>query len=56
MTQATAARTPGAKRASPGEHLFELESLARIDRIEGGPVSSQAGGDQSLVIGIRPVL
>jgi len=44
MTQATAARTPGAKRASPGEHLFELESLARIDRIKGGPDYSTAVG------------
>ena len=44
MTQAAAARTPGAKRASPGEHLFELESLARVDRIKGGPDYSTAVG------------
>jgi quercetin dioxygenase-like cupin family protein len=44
MTQAAAARTPGAKRASPGEHHFELESLARVDRIKGGPDYSTAVG------------
>jgi quercetin dioxygenase-like cupin family protein len=42
MTQETrAARTPGAKRAGPGECLFEL---AKIDPILGGPDYSQAIG------------
>jgi quercetin dioxygenase-like cupin family protein len=41
-SQAAAARTPGAKRAGPGEHLFDL---ARVNRIKGGPdYSSVEGG------------
>src|SRR5215475_13870221 len=40
--QATAARTPGAKRAGPGEYLFDL---ARVNHIKGGPdYSSVEGG------------
>ena len=35
------ARTPGARRAGPGEHLFEL---ARLNRIKGGPAYSTAEG------------
>jgi quercetin dioxygenase-like cupin family protein len=36
------ARTPGAKRAGPGEHVFDL---ARVNRIKGGPdYSSVEGG------------
>jgi quercetin dioxygenase-like cupin family protein len=36
-----AARTSGAKRAGPGEHVFDL---AKIDRIPGGPGYSSACG------------
>jgi len=39
--QAAAARTPGARRAGPGEYLFEF---AKIDPILGGPDYSQAFG------------
>src|SRR6267142_6122815 len=36
------ARTPGAKRAGPGEYLFDL---ARVNHIKGGPdYSSVEGG------------
>ena len=38
---AAAARTPGAKRASPGEHLFDL---ARVNHIKGGPDYSSVEG------------
>ena len=38
---ATAARTPGAKRAAPGEHFFEL---AKVNHILGGPDYSTANG------------
>lgn len=39
---AEAARTPGAKRAGPGEHVFDL---GRINHIQGGPgYSSVEGG------------
>jgi quercetin dioxygenase-like cupin family protein len=41
MTQATAAKTPGAKRAGPGEHHFEL---AKLNQIMGGPSYSTAAG------------
>src|SRR5215468_12633572 len=41
MTSAAAARTPGAKRAGPGEHHFELTG---IDPIKGGPGYSTAMG------------
>jgi quercetin dioxygenase-like cupin family protein len=44
MTEATAPRTPGAKRASPGQHHFELARLASANRIEGGPGYSTAVG------------
>ena len=40
--QAAAARTPGAKRAGPGEYVFDL---GRINHIKGGPdYSSVEGG------------
>ncbi len=42
MTQAApAARTPGAKRAGPGEYLFDL---AKVNSIMGGPAYSTANG------------
>jgi quercetin dioxygenase-like cupin family protein len=41
-SQPAQARTPGAKRAGPGEYLFDL---ARINHIKGGPdYSSVEGG------------
>ncbi len=40
-TPAPAARTPGAKRAGPGEHVFEL---AKVNHIKGGPAYSTAEG------------
>jgi quercetin dioxygenase-like cupin family protein len=40
-TQTAAARTPGAKRAGPGEHSFEL---AKVNHIKGGPAYSTAEG------------
>jgi quercetin dioxygenase-like cupin family protein len=40
-TTRPAARTPGAVRAAPGEHVFEM---ARLDRILGGPDYSSAVG------------
>ena len=36
-----AARTPGAKRAGPGEHLFDL---AKVNHLLGGPDYSTANG------------
>jgi quercetin dioxygenase-like cupin family protein len=39
--QLVAARTPGAKRAGPGEFLFEL---AKVNHILGGPDYSTANG------------
>ena len=36
-----AARTPGAKRAGAGEHVFEL---AKLNHIKGGPAYSTAEG------------
>jgi mannose-6-phosphate isomerase-like protein (cupin superfamily) len=36
-----AARTPGAKRAGPGEHVFDL---AQVNHILGGPDYSTANG------------
>jgi quercetin dioxygenase-like cupin family protein len=41
MIPPAAAKTPGVRRASPGEHLFEL---AKVDQIEGGPGYSTATG------------
>ena len=38
---APAARTPGAKRAGPGEHLFDL---ATVNHLLGGPDYSTANG------------
>jgi quercetin dioxygenase-like cupin family protein len=44
VTSATATKTPGATRAGPGEHHFELEKLASVQRIMGGPDYSTAVG------------
>ena len=38
---APAARTPGAKRAGPGEHLFDLGT---VNHLLGGPAYSTANG------------
>ena len=40
-TASTAARTPGAKRAGPGEHLFDLQ---KVNQIMGGPGYSPVSG------------
>ena len=41
-SQPAVARTPGAKRAGPGEHIFDL---ATVNKIKGGPdYSSVEGG------------
>jgi quercetin dioxygenase-like cupin family protein len=40
-SQAAVARTPGAKRAGPGEYVFEL---AKLNPIMGGPDYSTANG------------
>ena len=41
-SEAAQARTPGAKRAGPGEYLFDL---SRVNHIKGGPdYSSVEGG------------
>jgi mannose-6-phosphate isomerase-like protein (cupin superfamily) len=40
-SQAAVARTPGAKRAGPGEYVFEL---AKLNHILGGPDYSTANG------------
>lgn len=40
-SQAEIARTPGAKRAGPGEYVFEL---AKVNHILGGPDYSTANG------------
>jgi quercetin dioxygenase-like cupin family protein len=41
-SQAAVARTPGAKRAGPGEHIFDL---ATVNKLKGGPdYSSVEGG------------
>jgi quercetin dioxygenase-like cupin family protein len=40
-TEALVARTPGAKRAGPGEYLFDLD---RLNNIMGGPDYSTAHG------------
>src|ERR1700704_3336031 len=40
-SQTAVARTPGAKRAGPGEYYFEL---AKIDKIKAGPDFSTAVG------------
>src|ERR671929_2201701 len=39
--EAAVARTPGAKRAGPGEYVFDL---AKVNHIMGGPDSSTANG------------
>ena len=41
MADAPAARTPGAKRAGPGEHVFDL---VKVNHILGGPDYSTANG------------
>ena len=41
MSNTSAARTPGAKRAGPGEYVFDLESMHKI---MGGPAYSTAHG------------
>ncbi|HVZ54403.1 MAG TPA: cupin domain-containing protein [Pseudolabrys sp.] len=41
MSDAPAARTPGAKRAAPGEYVFDLGT---VDKIMGGPAYSTAHG------------
>lgn len=41
MSDAPAARTPGAKRAVPGEYVFDLGT---VDKIMGGPAYSTAHG------------
>jgi mannose-6-phosphate isomerase-like protein (cupin superfamily) len=41
MDKLTEARTPGAKRAGPGEYLFEL---TKVNHILGGPDYSTANG------------
>jgi len=51
MATQPAARTPGAKRAGPGEHLFQLAS---VNHIKGGPDYSTAIG--SVVEGDRMIV
>jgi quercetin dioxygenase-like cupin family protein len=51
QTAAPAARTPGAKRAGPGEHLFDL---AKVNHMLGGPDYSTANG--SVVEGERMIV
>ena len=41
MSSQPAARTPGAKRAAPGEYVFDL---ATVNKIMGGPDYSTANG------------
>jgi quercetin dioxygenase-like cupin family protein len=41
MASPAAPRTPGAKRAAPGEYVFDL---AKVNRIMGGPDYSTANG------------
>jgi quercetin dioxygenase-like cupin family protein len=41
MSTQPATRTPGAKRAGPGEHVFDL---AKVNHILGGPDYSTANG------------
>jgi quercetin dioxygenase-like cupin family protein len=50
-TKTPAAKTPGAKRASPGEHLFDL---ATVNHMLGGPDYSSANG--SVVEGERMIV
>jgi quercetin dioxygenase-like cupin family protein len=50
-TKAPAAKTPGAKRAGPGEHLFDL---AKVNHMLGGPDYSTANG--SVVEGERMIV
>jgi quercetin dioxygenase-like cupin family protein len=40
-SQAAVARTPGAKRAGPGEHIFDL---ATVNKLKGGPDYSSVEG------------
>lgn len=41
MSSQQAARTPGARRAAPGEYVFDLGT---VDKIMGGPAYSTAHG------------
>ena len=41
METATQARTPGAKRAAPGEHLFDMRT---VNQVMGGPDYSPVFG------------
>jgi quercetin dioxygenase-like cupin family protein len=41
MPEAPAARTPGARRAGPGEYVFDLGT---VEKIMGGPAYSSAHG------------
>ena len=41
MSNGLAARTPGAKRAAPGEYVFDLGT---VEKIMGGPAYSTAHG------------
>ena len=41
MSSQPAVRTPGAKRAAPGEYVFDL---ATVNKIMGGPDYSTANG------------
>jgi quercetin dioxygenase-like cupin family protein len=50
-SQAAPARTPGAKRAGPGEYLFDL---ARVNKLKGGPDYSSVEG--SIVEGDRMIV
>jgi quercetin dioxygenase-like cupin family protein len=50
-SQTAVARTPGAKRAGPGEYVFEL---AKLNHILGGPDYSTANG--SCVEGDRMIV
>jgi len=50
-SEAAVARTPGAKRAGPGEYVFELD---KVNHILGGPAYSTANG--SCVEGDRMIV
>jgi quercetin dioxygenase-like cupin family protein len=50
-SNSAAARTPGAKRAGPGEHVFDLAS---VNKIKGGPDYSSVEG--SVVEGDRMIV
>ena len=50
-SQAAVARTPGAKRAGPGEHIFDL---ATVNKLKGGPDYSSVEG--SIVEGDKMIV